>query len=68
MTITEIGNIIRQRREYLLLKQEDLSELSGLSIRTIYQIENGSNPSAKTLEKILEVLGLELTIQVKKTD
>ncbi|HEV3414084.1 MAG TPA: helix-turn-helix transcriptional regulator [Puia sp.] len=67
MTRAEIGQLITKRRELLRLRQEDLSEMSGLAIKTIHLIETGSgNPSVTTIEKIATVLGLELTLQVKK--
>ncbi|TMI63739.1 MAG: helix-turn-helix transcriptional regulator [Bacteroidetes bacterium] len=68
MTIEEIGNAIKFRREFLNLRQEDLAELSGLTIKTIHLIETGTgNPSVETLEKLARVLGMELTLLVKKS-
>lgn len=67
MTVAEIGSSIKIRREFLHLRQEDLAEMSGITTRTIHQIETGTgNPSAKTLEKLAVVLGMELIIQVKQ--
>jgi transcriptional regulator with XRE-family HTH domain len=68
MTIQQIGQLIQQRRKILKLKQEDISEMTGINIRTIYQIENGNgNPSFNTMEKLADVLGLEVKIQMKET-
>lgn len=48
------------------LTQQDLSDYSGLSLRIIKSVESEKgNPSLKTLEKIAEVLGLELIMKVK---
>lgn len=59
----EIGNLIRNRRQILRVTQQALSEMSGVSVRMIKAIEGGyANPSVGTLEKILNVLGLQLTI------
>lgn len=67
MELRKLGEIIRQRRELLNIRQEDLSELSGVNSRTIHLIEKGGgNPSIKTLAKIADVLGLEIMIDVKK--
>lgn len=67
MTKTEIGHIIQKRRESLSLKQEDLSEMTGVTSKTIYLIENGKgNPSIDTLQKLMEVLGLEIGVDIKK--
>lgn len=66
MNRIEIGQIIQQRRVGLSLNQEDLAEMTGITTKTIYSIENGKgNPSLSTLSKLLEVLGLDITVQVK---
>ena len=59
----EFSNLIRQRRHTLRTTQQNLSEMSGVSVRMIKAIEGGyANPSINTLEKVLNVLGLQLTI------
>lgn len=59
----DIGNIIRNRRQTIRTTQQALSEMSGVSVRMIKSIEGGyANPSIATLEKILNVLGLQLAI------
>jgi transcriptional regulator with XRE-family HTH domain len=69
MTPQEIGQAIKFRREFLALKQSDLAEMSGVTIKTIHLIEAASgNPSVETLEKLARVLGMELIVQVKKAD
>ena len=68
MSFTEIGINIRDRRIFLNLKQEDLAEIAGVAIKTIYAIESGkANPSVKTLMKLLNVLGMEIITQIKKS-
>ncbi|MBR5498936.1 MAG: helix-turn-helix domain-containing protein [Bacteroidales bacterium] len=60
------GELIKERRAVLGLTQQDLSDYTGLSLRIIKSVESEKgNPSLKTLEKIAEILGLELTIRVK---
>ncbi len=67
MTIREIGIFIRDRRKMLDITQPDLAEMSQISINTLYKIERGeANPSVKVLNKISAVLGLEISIGVKK--
>lgn len=67
MTIEEIGTAIKERRQVLGLIQPDLAEMAQISINTLYKIERGeANPSVKVLNKLAEVLGLELSIAVKK--
>lgn len=59
----EVGSILRNRRQTLRTTQQTLSDMSGVSVRMIKAIEGGyANPSIATLEKILNVLGLQLTI------
>ncbi len=63
----ELGNIIRSRRQTLRTTQQTLAEMSGVSVRMIKAIEGGyANPSMGTLEKVLNVLGLQLMIVDKQ--
>ena len=58
---------IKERREMLKITQEHLADLSGVGLRTIKQLEAGkANPTYKTFQEIVDVLGLELVLQVKK--
>ena len=60
------GKLIKKRRTVLGMTQQDLSDYTELSLRIIKSIESEKgNPSLKTLEKITEVLGLELIMRVK---
>lgn len=65
-TYSKIGKIIRIRRKELNLELKDLQDYSGVNYVSISDIENGkANPTIKTLEKLLDVLGMELDIKVK---
>lgn len=60
------GDLIKERRDVLRLTQQDLSDYTGLSLRIIKSVESEKgNPSLRTLEKVAEVLGLELIMRVK---
>ncbi|MBM6865373.1 MULTISPECIES: helix-turn-helix domain-containing protein [Bacteroides] len=60
------GNLIKERRTLLGLTQQDLSDYTGLSVRIIKSIEaQQGNPSLNTLERIAEILGLEIVMKVK---
>ena len=60
------GELIKERRAELGLTQQDLSDYTGLSVRIIKSIESEKgNPSLRTLERIVEILGLEIVIKVK---
>lgn len=59
---------VKARRKYLNITQLDLSQMSGLSLATVKDIERGQgNPSLSTMQKICEVLGLDLLCEVKRT-
>jgi y4mF family transcriptional regulator len=67
MRISELGASIKNRRKEVSITQEHLAELAEVSKNTLYKLERGeSNPSLEIVEKILDILGLELTVQVKK--
>jgi transcriptional regulator with XRE-family HTH domain len=48
--------------------QETLALLTGVSLRTIKQLEAGKgNPTLETIQKLADVLGLELQLEIKNT-
>jgi transcriptional regulator with XRE-family HTH domain len=66
MNNQQIGTIIKERRDYLNLTQKDVAEIAGITFKSISDIELGiRNPSIHTLNKVLGVLGLELSVQIK---
>ena len=66
MNILSIGKVIQERRIFLKIDQKSLSELSGVAIHTISNIESGrGNPTVTILNKILVVLGMELQVKVE---
>jgi DNA-binding XRE family transcriptional regulator len=67
MLLSEIGNKVKKRRNELGLTQPALARMADVSLNTLYLLESGRlNASLKTLEKISDVLGLEINIDVKK--
>ena len=49
------------------INQSDLAEIAGISINTLYKIERGqTNATFEVLEKILDVLGMELKLEIRK--
>lgn len=51
----------------LRLTQQDLSDYTGLSVRIIRSVEaEDGNPSLSTLEKIADILGLEIIMRVRR--
>ncbi len=66
MHFTELINAIKERRNALQVTQETLAELSGVGLRTLKQFESGKgNPTLKTLQKIADVLGMEVNLKLK---
>ncbi|MCV6629673.1 MAG: helix-turn-helix transcriptional regulator [Flavobacteriaceae bacterium] len=60
---------IKERRKMLNVSQEALADISGVGLRTLKQFESGkNNPTAETLSKLGDALGLELTFQIKKIE
>ncbi len=67
MSFTELGKSIKDRRKELRITQPDLAEMAGISVNTLYKIERGqANPTVKVLTKLVDVLGMELKLEVKK--
>ena len=67
MSETPIGIAIRERRKELGVTQPHLAELAGVSTNTLYKLERGQgNPTLDVLNKLAEVLGMELKLVVKK--
>jgi len=68
MHFPELIKIIKERRNDLQVSQEALAKLSGIGLRTLKQFESGKgNPTLYTLNKLLNVLGMEVYIRIKKT-
>lgn len=64
MNLEDFAFVIRRRREENDLTQQELAQRSGVHLRSINAIESGkANPSFSTLEKLAEVLNLELILR-----
>lgn len=62
--MVNLGKEIASKRKQLNISQADLADMSGVSLRTLSAIENGdANPSIDVLSKVLEPLGLVITLQ-----
>jgi transcriptional regulator with XRE-family HTH domain len=67
MLLTELGRRIKERRNSLKVTQPVLAEMAGISVNTLYKIERGqANPTIAVLNSIAEVLGMEITIEVRR--
>jgi y4mF family transcriptional regulator len=62
----KIGEIIKERRQSLKVKQQELADLAGVGINTLVAIERGQgNPKLETLLCVLDTLGLQVDIKLK---
>lgn len=67
MHFQEVIKTIKERRDALQVTQETLAQLSGVGLRTLKQFESGKgNPTLQTVQKLADVLGLELGLNVKQ--
>ena len=67
MLVEQLGETIRKRRKELSITQPHLAELAKISTNTLYKLERGQgNPSLEVLNKLAEVLGMDLILEVKK--
>ena len=64
----EIGSDIQRARERRKLSQKELAELAGVHVTTIRRLEAKQTiPLFKTLDKILDVLNMELHVVKRET-
>jgi len=63
----QIGEEVKRRRLELKMEQVDLQDYAEVGSTTISKLEQGkANITVETLEKVLEVLGLEVVVKVKE--
>ncbi|MBS1662152.1 MAG: helix-turn-helix transcriptional regulator [Bacteroidetes bacterium] len=67
ISVTDLGEKLRQRRILLNLSQAELSDLSGISMRTIQLVEQGKgNPSLDTMVQLADPMGLRVDLVLKE--
>jgi transcriptional regulator with XRE-family HTH domain len=60
---------LKKRRISLSVNQETLALLSDVGLRTLKQIDSGKgNPTLETIQKLADVLGLQLKLEIKKLE
>ena len=65
----DIVETLKKRRITLQVNQETLAMLSGVGLRTVKQFESGKgNPTLDTIQKLADVLGLEMQLTIKKLE
>lgn len=69
MNKKKIGSLLKKRRKELMINQFDLSEITGIAVHTISDIESGKgNPTLQVINKICDVLGMEILIEVRRKE
>lgn len=64
----DLKEVMKSRRKTLSISQLNLAEMAEVSLATVKDIERGKgNPSLATVNKIIEVLGMEMIFQVRQT-
>lgn len=64
----DLKEVMKSRRKTLSISQLDLAEMAEVSLATVKDIKRGKgNPSLATVNKIIEVLGMEIIFQVRQT-
>lgn len=64
----DLKEVMKSRRKTLSISQLDLAEMAEVSLATVKDIERDKgNPSLATVNKIIEVLGMEIIFQVRQT-
>ena len=64
----KIQEVMILQRKALGLTQQDLADMYEVAITTIKQIESGKgNPSLSTVEKIMDILGMEVKYEIRQT-
>jgi len=67
MLLSEIGKNIKKRRKLLHINQLEMCNIAEISQHTLSAVENGKgNPSIETLLKILDILGMEIDMRIRK--
>jgi transcriptional regulator with XRE-family HTH domain len=68
MTNEEIIKTVKDRKKILAINQENLAELSEVGIATLKRFESGKgNITLNNLQKIVDILGLEIRLELKNT-
>ena len=64
----KIQEVMKLQRKALGITQQDLADMSEIAISTIKKIESGKgNPSLSTVEKIMDILGMEVKYEIGQT-
>lgn len=62
--LSELADIMAERRETLTLSPIEIGELSGMSATTVRAMEKGGNPTIKSVQAVGKVLNFKIWIEV----
>jgi len=69
MKTKDLAGLIKSRRAALRIDQRALSEIAGVSVHTLSNMEAGAgNPTLANLERVLHALGMEIRIGLKEQE
>ena len=60
-----IAAFVKERRDAELLTQKELAQKTGVSFRTIQQIEACKNTKEKTVNKVLQYFGYKVVVKTE---
>lgn len=63
----KIQEVMKLQRKVLGITQQDLADMSEIAISTIKKIESGKGPPLSTIEKIMDILGMEVKYEIRQT-
>ena len=67
MNLAAVAKYVTERRKSLGVSQRELANLCGISLHSLSNVESGrGNPTFDVLFRLCEVLGLQITVGVKK--
>jgi len=67
MNTIDLGHALRARRRELGISQRDLSDLAGVALHTVSDVESGKgNPTLSTVVALLAPLGLKLDVRIRE--
>jgi len=67
MNTIALGHALRARRRELGISQRDLSDLAGVALHTVSDVESGKgNPTLSTVVALLAPLGLKLDVRIRE--
>ena len=63
----DLAQTMKSRRKTLGISQQELAEIAEVSLAKVKDMKRGrGNPALRNVQKIIDVLGMEINYQVRK--